>query len=348
MSIGKIEGVALRGLVSVVPARKVDNLEVPAELVPARDRLVRNVGIRFRRLCPKGTTFADLSETAARRLLDGMGWDSVDLLIVVTQTPDYPIPGNAVQLQDRLGLPRSTVAFDINLGCSGYPFGVFTAAGMLKGSGFRRALVVVGDQSASDGAADEGREILFSDAATATALELDDAAAPLFFEGYTDGSGYRAIYVPHGGRRNPLNDKSTLPRECEDGIVRKDTDVWLDGPAILNFSTREAPLAIQRVLAETGIEEASVDRYFLHQANRMINETIRKKLRIDPERMPMTLYDFGNTSSASIPLTMTVDSAARLREGKVRSLLCGFGIGLSWGTMVIDTDRIFAPDLIEV
>lgn len=348
MTVSQINGVAVRGLLSVVPSCVIDNLAVEPGVSAMRTRLVRNVGIRYLRRCQPDQTFCDISEQAARVVLKGLGWDTIDVLIVVTQSPDYLVPGNAVQLQHRLGLPRALIAFDINLGCSGFPIGLFTAASMLKNGGLQRALVLVGDQAKSYCKEDEGREILFSDAASVVALEVADDATSMFFKGYTDGAGFKAIHIPHAGRRNPLQEDSMLAQVCEDGVVRKSVDLWLDGPAILSFSTREVPLAIRQLLAATEIAESSIDRFFLHQANHMINETIRKKLGIDPIRMPTTLYEFGNTSSASIPLTMTVDSAARLRSGHLRSLLCGFGVGLSWGSMILDTHCIFAPDLIEV
>lgn len=348
MAYSVIKGVAVRGLVSVVPANQHDNLDVSPELLPARERLVRNIGIRYRRICSEGMIFSDLAERAARELMRGVGWTDADLLVLVTQSPEYPIPASAIILQDRLGLSAGTLAFDINLGCSGFPYGVFTGASMLRGSGLRRAIVIVGDQSASKGAADEGREVLFSDAAAAIALEFDESAPDISFLGASDGSGYKAIYVPHGGKRHPMEHDSLDPQVCADGIVRKHCDVWLDGPAIVNFSTQRAPEQIHELSERASFALVDVDYFFFHQANRLINETIRKKLRLEPENVPVTLHDFGNTSSASIPVTMSARTHEALAGGKVRSILSGFGVGLSWATMLLETDSIYAPPLIEL
>lgn len=348
MAFSTLSNVAIRGLVSVVPENTVDNLAVPATNLPGRERLVRNIGIRYRRVCPKGMIFSDLAERAARELLAGIGWSTVDILILITQSPEYPIPSTAIILQDRLGLPKTVLAFDINLGCSGYPYGLFVAASMLTGGGLKRALVIVGDQSASIDSPDDGREVLFSDAASATALEFDASAPPLFFHGASDGSGHKAIYVPHGGKRRPSSAESLEAVLQADGVTRKACDVWLDGPAILNFSTHEAPASVNATLESSNQPIDAIDAFYFHQANRMINETIRKKLRLPPEKTPTTLEQFGNTSSASIPVTMTVASAHTLRAGRQRSLLCGFGVGLSWATMIMESDRIFAPDIIEI
>ena len=330
MAFSQIHQVALRGVVSVVPSKRVDNLDVAQTARSARERLVRNIGIRYRRVCPPGMIFSDLALHAAQRLLEGLGWDRVDALILVTQSPEYPIPSTAILLQDRLGLERSTLAFDVNLGCSGYPYGLFLAASMLRQGGLQRAIAIIGDQSASQGAADEGREILFGDAASATALEWDANAPPMSFEGFSEGAGFRAIHIPHGGRRRPMSADSFIPSVCEDGVTRLGADVWLDGPAILNFSTREAPAAVQSLLNRTERSIEQVDYFFFHQANRMINETIRKKLRLPEEKSPTTLEQYGNTSSASIPITMSAAAHQRLQEGACTSLMCGV-----WGWAVV-------------
>lgn len=339
MASALLHGVALRGLSVVVGARRIDNLDVRSEERSARERLVRNIGIRYRRINKPNQTFVDLSAVACADLLKNVGWslDSIDALIMVTQSSDYIIPSSAIILQDMLGLSTRCAAFDVNLGCSGYPYGIFTAGRFLGPDAMKRILLVVGDQSASHGAQDSGREILFSDAATVTALEYDPRVEPMRFEGFSDGAGHKAIYVPHGGKRNPVTPTSMVPKVCPDGVIRSDIDVFLDGPAILNFSIERAPQAITSMLASTGWAPESVDGFYLHQANRMINETIRKKMRIDPERMPESLYDFGNTSSASIPVTMAYRHPAYLNDKGRKLVMCGFGIGLSWATLALTT-----------
>jgi 3-oxoacyl-[acyl-carrier-protein] synthase-3 len=340
-----LEHVRLAGVCSTVPAKTIDNLNVPeAELQP-RQRLVRNIGIRYRRICDKGQIFSDLAESASQDLLQALKWDptTVDLLIVVTQSPEYPIPGLAIILQDRLGMAQTTAAFDINLGCSGFPYALSVAAGMMQSGHIRRALVVAGDQAASEGAADSGREILFGDAGCAAALEYDEAAKPIYFEGYSDGANFKAIYTPHGGKRRPLDASSLVPQMCEDGIVRKPIDVWLDGPAIMNFSLEVAPKAVHSILDICGLQLQDIRFFLFHQANRLINDTIRKKLGLTPEQVPETLSDYGNTSSATIPITISSRIGDQLKAGD-RLLMCGFGIGLSWGSMVVEIDeRFVAP-----
>ncbi len=334
-----LKGVRFAGLSICVPHRVKDNLDVPEGDLKMRERLVRNIGIRYRRLCSGGKIFSDLAERAVEDVISAVGWDksSIDAYIWVTQSPDYIIPATSIVSQHRVGLPKSTLAFDMNLGCSGYPYGLYTVGCMLGAHGIKRAIVVIGDQSGSEGSADSGREILFGDAATATALEYDESAPPMYFEGFSDGSGYNAIIVPDGGRRNPLKAQSLIPTPGADGVIRTGVDVSLDGPAILNFSTAVAPDAVRRICDFSGVPLEEIDGVLLHQANKMINDTIRRKLGLSLEKVPESLHDFGNTSSASIPVTLGHRSRDRFLEAGSKWIFCGFGIGLSWATLMMES-----------
>lgn len=351
MAFGTINGVRIKGITTVVPSIKVDNLNVPDEALPARERLVRNIGIRYRRVCREGQIFSDLVQAACEDLLSKLDWpkESIDVLLLVTQSGEYIIPATSIILQDRLGLSKSTLCFDINLGCSGYPYGVATLASMMKTMGFKRGVVLIGDQSASSGSPDSGREILFSDCGTATALELDDSAPSMFFDGNSDGAGALAIVVPHGGKRHPATSESHEYRLMEDGVTRKMTDVHLDGPAIMNFSIGTVPGALERMMGYIGVTAEQVDYFVLHQANKMINETIRKKMKLPEEKFPLTLYDYGNTSSATVPITVCYKLKEAIQQRPQKVIACGFGIGLSWATLAVELGPdTYISDVLEV
>ena len=351
MARATLRNVRLSGLSVAVPRRTIDNLQVSESERSHRERLVRNIGIRYRRICESGQIFSDLGQAATEDVLKGVGWDksTVDAYIWVTQSPEYVIPATSIVVQDRVGLAKSTIAFDINLGCSGYPYGLYVVGSMLAREGIKRAIVVVGDQSASDGSEDSGREILFSDAASATALEYDESAPPMYFEGFSDGSGYEAIIVPHGGRRNPFRAESLIAAAGPDGVIRSPIDVALNGPAILNFSINVAPAAIQSVSDYSGIDVGSIDHVILHQANRMINETIRRKLNMSSDKVPESLFDYGNTSSASIPVTIVHRAREAFKQTGTKWIMCGFGIGLSWASIVVETAKnTYCSPVIEV
>jgi 3-oxoacyl-[acyl-carrier-protein] synthase-3 len=343
MGLSTVHNVRYRGMATCVPKHRVSNLDCPPAKRAERERLTRNIGIYERRLCPGWQCFSDLAFEATEQLLAALEWqrDEIDALIVVTQSPDYLIPSTAIILQDRLGLSHATIAFDVNLGCSGYPFGLHLLGSMIAAGTVKKGLLLVGDRSGSV------REPLFSDAGTVTALEFDASAPPMYFDLNSDGSGYRAIILPVGAHREPPRMQHFIPFKGEDGEWRTAYDLQLDGAAVLSFSTQRVPLAVKHLIGYAGVPEESIDFFLFHQANRMINETIRKKLGLPTEKVPSTLHDFGNTSSASIPVTMTVRIRDALLATPTRLLMCGFGIGLSWGTALVDIDGATFLPLIE-
>jgi 3-oxoacyl-[acyl-carrier-protein] synthase-3 len=343
MAQATIRNVRYAGMASCVPKRVLSNIDdCPPQIRSARERVVRNIGIETRRICSEWQYFSDLAFDATEKLLEELKWerDEIDALIVVTQSPDYPIPATAIILQDRLKLKQTTIAFDINLGCSAYAFGLHVLGSMISAGGIKKGLVLVGDKSASV------IEPLFSDAGTATALEYDPDAPPMYFDLNSDGSGYQAIMLPVGGHREPIGPQHMVPTKDEDGIWRYPGALILDGPAVLSFSTQRVPPAVRNLLEYAGCSTEHIDYFIFHQANRMINETIRKKLGLPPEKVPSTLHDFGNTSGASLPVTMTARIREALMEGKKRVLMSGFGIGLSWGSCIVDIENAVFPELI--
>ena len=340
----KLENVRYAGMTTCVPHRVVSNMrDCPPHMRGARARLVRNIGIEERRICATWQTFSDLAFDAAEKLLAELGWqrDEVDALIIVSQSPDYLIPSTAIIMQDRLKLSQATIAFDINLGCSGYAFGLHVLGSMIAAGGVKKGLVLIGDRSAAV------VDPLFSDAACATALEYDPAAAPMYFDLNSDGSGHRAIMLPAGGHREPYGLQHAVPYKDEDGQWRSTAELQLDGPAVLSFSTQVVPPAVKKLLEFADCPIDAVDYFLFHQANRMINDTIRKKLGVAEEKVPSSLRDFGNTSGASIPVTMTARIREQLDGQSRRLLMCGFGVGLSWGTCLVDVKGAVFPELIE-
>ena len=345
MGLSTLHNVRFAGLSSCVPKRVVSNIEdSPPGKRSERERLVRNIGIQYRRICPEWQCFSDLAFEATNQLLGELGWDREEIgaLIVVTQSPDYPIPSTAIILQDRLGFAQTTIAYDVNLGCSGYPFGLQLLGSLIASGAVQKGLLLVGDKSGTL------KDPLFSDAATATALEFDPEAPPMYFDLNSDGSGYRAIIKPIGGHREPYAFHHTFPKKHEDGSLHWPDELFLDGPAVLSFSTQRVPPTVNRAMEYANLDKETIDYFIFHQANRMINETIRKKLGLPTEKVPSTLNDFGNTSGASLPVTVTVCLHEVFPEKSHKLLFAGFGIGLSWGVCIMDTVNAKFPPLLEV
>ncbi|RTZ47579.1 ketoacyl-ACP synthase III [Candidimonas sp. SYP-B2681] len=346
MATSVLHNVRFAGMASCVPQLVVSNLfDCAPKQRSERERLVRNIGIEKRRLKADWQCFSDLAQEAAEKLLEELKWgkNEIDALIVVTQSPDYPMPATAIILQDKLGLSTSTIAFDVNLGCSAYPFAINIMGALIQAGIIKKGLLLVGDAGASL------NDPIFSDAGTATALEYCPDASPMYFDLNSDGSGYKAIIAPVGGQREPVAIQHLIPyRENAASDWKRPLALQLDGPAVLSFSTRRVPSAVEFLLDFAKMSKGQVDHFIFHQANRMINETIRKKLGLPAEKVPTTLREFGNTSSASIPLTMTVCLNEALGKAPARLLLSGFGIGLSWGTCLLDIENAVLPNLIEI
>ena len=344
MGLSTLNNVRFAGLATCVPKRVLSNLDdCPPKIRSERERLIRNIGIHHRRICPEWQCFSDLAFDATEKLLADLQWQAneIDALIVVTQSPDYLTPATAIILQDRLKLLSATIAFDVNLGCSGYPFGLHILGSMIASGAVKKGLVLVGDKCATV------IDPLFSDAGTATALEFCASAPPMYFDLNSDGSGHRAIILPVGGHREPYGPQHSVPRRDENGLLQWPAALLLDGPAVLSFSTQQVPPSVRRALDYASMTNDDIDYFIFHQANRMINETIRKKLGLPPEKAPSTLSDFGNTSGASLPVTMTVRIREALETRRNKLLLSGFGIGLSWGSCVVDIEGACFPELIE-
>lgn len=329
----------IEALCSVSPSQTIE--VVKEDSSDKIKRMSRSIGIKSKYVCGPGQRFATLGEEGVNWIISKLGLraDDIDGIIVVTQSPDYIIPGTAVLLQDRCRLSKNTLAYDINLGCSGMPYGIFAAYGHLL-AGMKRVLVVVGDQSYSPGTTDEGHGVLFGDGASVASVVLKDSkehAEGKFAPG-TDGGGYEALYIPHGGKVRPVDIESFVAKVDITGVVRTGTDVILDGPKIHNFSVGLVPGELSDICAALNWEVGDVDYFVLHQANKMINDTIRMKMKLPLEKFPESLSDFGNTSSASAPVTMTARLDGIWNKAGVKTIICTFGIGLSWSTLAYVAD----------
>jgi len=351
MATSTVHGVRLVGLAASVPRNREDNNVFPGFKGDEAQKLIKATGIRFRRVAPPEVCTSDLCAAAASQLLDELGWqrDEVGALVFVTQTPDYRLPATAPILQHRLGLGKHCLAFDIILGCSGYVYGFASLASMVSAMGIRKALLLVGETTSMNShPLDKTVRPLFGDAGTATALIYDESADPIFMHLASDGSGASAIMIPEGGYRNPVNTESLVEVQDSAGVCRSGLHVRLNGPDVFNFTLREVPPSVRIACEAAGVAVDDVDAFVFHQANFMMNEVIRKKLGIPVEKHPYSLHDFGNTSSATIPLTLVSQCRELLSSGMATFVLSGFGVGLSWGSIVVKTNNVKCPPLLEI
>ena len=322
------------------PEQVLDNKALAA-LYPdwSEAKILEKTGIEERRVAGKDETALDLAERASRALLERTQ-QKPDFIILCTQAPDYILPTSACILQHRLGLPTSTGALDINLGCSGFVYGLSLATGLIASGAASSIMLVTADTySKFINPLDRSVRTLFGDGAAATLIVADDAGTasigPFVFG--TDGSGAGDLIVPAGGARMQPTGDALVESEDDFGNVRSLANLYMNGSAVLNFTLKEVPRAFQSLQERTGRTADDFDYVVLHQANKFMLDTLRRKLKLPVEKTPYHFKHIGNTVSSTIPCVLKdMMSAGTLQPGK-RIALIGFGVGLSWAAAAIDT-----------
>jgi 3-oxoacyl-[acyl-carrier-protein] synthase-3 len=356
MAFLKIDNIQVKGFAACVPKQIDENRLYPLFDSESFRKFVETTGIERKRKVPDNICTSDLCVQAAERLVSDMNWnkDDVSVLVFVTQTPDYILPATSPIIQQRLGLSKDCYTLDISLGCSGWVYGISVVAGLLQNitsslTKTGKALLLVGDTlSKASSQADKSVWPLFGDAGTATALEYQPNAESLLFNMNSDGNGYQSIIINDGSYRNPVSPSSFNKIERGEGIVSNNLQLILDGMDVFSFGIKRAPESVNKLLEEFQLDKEQIDYFLFHQANMMMNEMIRKKLKLPVEKAPYSLKDFGNTSSATIPLTMVTQLQKELRNKHLHHIACGFGVGLSWGSVYFSTDKTVCSDLIEI
>lgn len=316
--------------------------------VEERTLFAKTTGIHERRVADKDVACSDLCFVAAKHLLDKYNCaEEIDIVIFVSQSPDYILPATSILLQNRLGLKKDCIAFDISLGCSGYVYGLSVISNMLQSGQLKKGLLLVGDKSSTSTTyTDKSTYPLFGDAGTATLIEHTEKENPWYFNLQSDGSGKDAIIIEHGSCRTPFDKTLEDIVEIEPGISRAKKHLILNGMDVFNFALKEGAANILALYEKSNTKKEDTDYFVLHQANKLINESVRKKLKIDLEKVPYSIDLFGNTSSGSIPLTMCYKMEEVLQSKKLTLLLCGFGVGFSWGSALVKTENVYTK-LIE-
>lgn len=348
MATIKYHAVGIRAMAACVPSKVVYNKDLEG-LMPKEDvrKMIESVGIHERRICDADVCASDLCYMAARKLMEDnqIEPDSIDMLLFMSQVSDYRIPATACILQHRLGLPKSCAAMDLNLGCSGFVYGLSCAMAYASMPGIDRVLLLDGEAfSKIVNPADKVNVPLYGDAGTATLVEKGNFS-PSTFILCTDGAGEDAVKIP-AGMRQPLTPESFEVREREEGNLRSDVEIYMDGMAVFNFAIRVVPKGVKEVLAITGEELTAIDYLVFHQSNRFMTDFFVKKLKFDSRKVPYSIDRFGNTSSASIPLTIVSELQGKLTQPR-NVIMCGFGAGLSWGTARMTFSNCQISDIVE-
>lgn len=352
MAFMKFNGIGITAMAGAVPHHVIDNYKYtdffPAEQVK---EVVDKIGIYERRFADAETCSSDLCFAAAEQLINDNNVDKseIDLLIFISQTPDYRMPATSVLLQNRLGLSNSCIAFDITLGCSAFMYGLSVVYSMMQNTGLRKALILDGEtRSKVYSPKDRRSAFLFGDGGIAALIERDKKFDESWFSMNSDGSRGDLIKINGGGYRMPSSAETVKEKIVDEfGNIRSEEQGYMQGADVFNFVIREIPTDIKKIMEWSGTNIQSLDYYVFHQANNFINSYLAKKLKLDINKIPSTIGKYGNTSSVSCPLTI-VDQLKGKMDGKKRLMLSAFGVGMTWATAIVPFVDLNISDIVEV
>lgn len=349
----------LAGISACVPKNKVETTAAYANFKQFDvDRIIGNTGVKEKREAEPGVTTTDLCIAAAGPLIETLGWDreSIDAVVLVTSSPDYVMPASAHVAHRELGLSQRCLVFDVNLGCSGFTHGMMIVESFIRSGLCGRALLLCGDMTSNTirprlaectHRPDLANAILFGDAGTATALSAEGEPQVRSRSYAADGTGVKHIIVPGGAAREPWSPALFERRMNEYEEERRPIDLVLRGPEILTFTMKQVPPLLRELLDGAGWSADDVDSFVLHQANKFMLDFLVRRMKVPADKVPMSISEFGNTSSASIPLTMVVRNQ-ELMKPRTKWLMMGFGVGLSWSGLTIETEDVVSLPLLEV
>lgn len=331
MATGILKNVEIKGIACAVPEHIVQNEEYN-EVFGAESvqKFINMTGVKQRHVALDEQCTSDLCYVAATRLMDKLNWQpsSIDALILVTQTPDYAVPASACVLQHRLGISENCIAFDVNLGCSAYVYGIWLAATIIATQDIQRVLLLVGDTSNYGiNQNDSATAMIFGDGGTATALERTEGKNLKYFLN-TKGSGFKCIIVPAGhARSRSINAEASA------------YELSMNGSDVFTFTITDVPKSIKSFMSQYDITMNDIDLFVFHQANLFILKHLAKKLNIPMEKVAVSIDRYGNTSGESIPLTLVDALGGNESNEQIKLFLCGFGVGLSWGGIYLEMDK---------
>jgi 3-oxoacyl-[acyl-carrier-protein] synthase-3 len=322
------------------------------------DRIVGNTGVLQKREAAPGTTASDLCIAAARPLVEELRWerDSIDAVVLVTMLGDHYLPASSHRAHQLLELNPRCLVFDINLGCSGWTHGMIVLQGLIASGVVKRALLLCGEMVTGfmkpysadlEHRSDLANALLIGDAGTATALTNEGPSQIRAAEFGADGSGFEHIIVQGGGSRNPWSPALFERRPEADEETRRPIDLTLHGPQILTFAMKKVPPLLEKLLTQAGWTRDDIDAYVFHQANKFMINFLRQRMKLPEDRILLSIEEFGNTSSASIPLTIVTRGGEHLKKPTKWAML-GFGVGLSWSGLLMETDDIVTVPLVEI
>lgn len=330
------KGAALKHIEYYLPEKVITNKDLEEQFNKwEADKIFKKIGIAERHIAGEGETALDMACKASEMVLSSTASETIDFILLCTQSPDYFLPTSACILQDRLGLRKDIGAFDYNLGCSGFIYGLAVAKGLIKAGIAQKVLLVMSETySRHIHPLDLANRTVFGDGAAAAIVEGSEKDQILEFVLGTDGSGKNNLIVNNGGMRSPF-DPSLPETKNSNGDVSSANCLFMNGPEIFNFTIDTVPWAVNEVLLKNKLTLDEVDYVIFHQANKYMIDYLRKKLGIPEEKFFMDMADTGNTVSATIPIGLKKSINRNIIKPGDKILLCGYGVGYSWGATIV-------------
>lgn len=348
MATIKYNNVGITAMAACVPQKIAYNKDLTGIMSEEEvNKMINSVGIHERRICDDDVFASDLCYKAAKQLMEenNIAPESIDMLLFMSQGADYRIPATSSILQHRLGLSKDCAAMDLSLGCSGFVYALSCAMAYASMPGINRVLLLDGEAfSKFVNPRDKVNVPLYGDAGTATLIEKGDFSESVFIL-HTDGSGEDAVKIS-AGMRNRITPSSCEVTEREEGNYRSDLEVYMDGMDVFNFAIRVVPKGVKEILKVVDKDMDCIDQLVFHQSNRFMTDFFVKKLKVDESKVPYCIDRFGNTSSASVPLTIVSELQDKLNK-ETNVVMCGFGAGLSWGTAWVPFKNCKISNLVE-
>jgi len=353
MAFLEVKNVEIKGIATCVPTQVKVAAEQSFFTAVEAENFTNVTGVISSHVAPADMALSDLCQEAANKLFEASGWEreSIDMIIFVSTSRDFYIcPNTANILQDKLGLKTSVVALDLPFACSGYVYGLSVASSMMQSGQLKRCLLCVGEMTSKNQSnLDKTVWPLHGDAGSATLLEYNpEAKHTMQFNLGSDGAGWEAIICKEVGVRYPTTQESLVVKKYGEGIERNGMQCSMDGMSVFSFAITRPGKCIKELSEHFGFSLPDISYLLIHQANKMIDEKIRKKLKLAEEKVPYSMPYYGNTSSCTIPITMTSQIREKLEEGENELVMCGFGSGLSWGAAHVFTDSIICLPVIEL
>ena len=344
------QGIRISGIAGAVPKTIIENRSFVDQIgEKAVEKVIKNSGVERFHKSVRRQTAGDLSYVAAKELIEKKKIDlsEVGLIVNITETPDYIAPSTAFVIHKRLGLPNDCIAFDVNLGCTGFVYGINIAASMLSSFTQKKyAIITVGDVGKycitdSRKNPDNTYLMMMGDGCAAALIEKTDTPSKIVIDLYADSKDFRVLHTMGGTR---CVDVESVVTTWSDGIDRSPLDPYMDGMAVFSFATRTVPQSIRQIMEERNETFEDYSKVYFHQANKMIVDRLGKILNIPEGKVATSLKEYGNTNGASIPFTIMADMDRDSGAKEKHIMMCGFGVGLSWGIVIADInpDEVFS------